>query len=82
MVKREPMVVIIDDEEDLLDLYEYNFSKRGYRVITFERAKNALEFIQQNKPDIILCDWMMPEMMAWSFVSESSLTSILPKFHS
>ncbi|MEO0895496.1 MAG: response regulator [Bacteroidota bacterium] len=62
MVKREQMVVIIDDEEDLLDLYEYNFSKRGFRVLTFNRASKALDYISQNRPDIILCDWMMPEM--------------------
>ncbi|MCI4668131.1 MAG: response regulator [Bacteroidia bacterium] len=65
MVK--PLVVIIDDEEDLLDLYEYNFAKRGFEVITFLRAKSALEFLQKNQPDIILCDWMMPDMDGLDF---------------
>ena len=64
---QEPLVVIIDDEEDLLDLYEYNFSKRGFRVITFDRAKIALEYITKDLPDIILCDWMLPDMDGLDF---------------
>lgn len=65
MVK--PQVVIIDDEEDLLDLYEYNFSKRGFEVLTFSRAQDALEFLYRQQPDIILCDWMMPGMNGLDF---------------
>lgn len=60
MVK--PKVVIIDDEEDLLDLYEYNFAKRGFEVLTFNRAKAAIDYLHSHQPDIILCDWMMPDM--------------------
>lgn len=64
---REPLVVIVDDEEDLLDLYEYNFAKRGFRVATFERAEAAFDFILEEEPQIILCDWMMPDMDGLEF---------------
>ncbi len=63
----EQLIVIIDDEEDLLDLYEYNFSKQGYRVVTFTRALQAIDFIRHNRPSIILCDWMMPELNGLDF---------------
>lgn len=56
------LVVIIDDEEDILDLLEYNFLREGFCVEAFNRAKPALEFVSRQKPDAILCDWMMPEM--------------------
>jgi two-component system phosphate regulon response regulator PhoB len=67
---REPKAIIIDDEEDLLDLYEYNFAKNGFQVITFSRAKQALAYLENNSPDIILCDWMMPEMDGLDFCKE------------
>lgn len=57
-----PLLVIVDDEEDLLELLAYNFQRRGYEVVSFTRAQPALEFIEQRRPDMVLCDWMMPEM--------------------
>jgi DNA-binding response OmpR family regulator len=57
-----PLLVIIDDEEDLLDLLTYNFERHGYQVAAFDRAAAAQEFIAQRRPDLVLCDWMMPEM--------------------
>lgn len=55
-------LVIIDDEEDLLDLFEYNFTRAGFRVAVFNRARPALSYIEDHQPDMILCDWMMPDM--------------------
>ncbi|MEZ4825386.1 MAG: response regulator [Bacteroidia bacterium] len=59
---KQRLVVIIDDEEDILDLLEYNFLREGFVVEAFNRAKPALDFVSKQKPDAILCDWMMPEM--------------------
>ncbi|MEL6696259.1 MAG: response regulator [Bacteroidota bacterium] len=59
---QQRLIVIIDDEEDLLDLYEYNFIKHGFEVATFNRASKALKYIKEQTPIAILCDWMMPEM--------------------
>lgn len=56
------LLLIIDDEEDLLDLFEYYFQQQGFEVEVFSRAKAALKFIEERVPDMILCDWMMPEM--------------------
>lgn len=58
----QPLVLIIDDEEDILDLLSYNFSRAGFRVAAFEEASPALDFLGANRPEAILCDWMMPEM--------------------
>ncbi|MEM6800658.1 MAG: response regulator [Bacteroidota bacterium] len=60
-------LVIIDDEEDLLDLMEYHFTKEGYEVYAFERANEAWEFMGKQRPDMILCDWMMPDMSGIDF---------------
>jgi len=56
------LLVIVDDEEDILDLLKYNFTIKGFEVETFSEAKGALAFVQERRPDVILCDWMMPGM--------------------
>ena len=58
----QPLVLIIDDEEDILDLLTYNFTRAGFRVAAFEEASPALNFLGSNRPEAILCDWMMPGM--------------------
>lgn len=55
-------LVIIDDEEDLLELLAYNFQRKGYEVVSFNRALPAMDYIRKERPDLVLCDWMMPEM--------------------
>lgn len=60
--QRQPLLVIIDDEEDILELLSYNFKREGYKVAAFERAALALDFLANHRPVAILCDWMMPGM--------------------
>jgi len=62
MQETTPLLVVIDDEEDLLDLFEYHFRKQGFEVKVFNRAQPALAFCEKRRPDLIMCDWMMPEM--------------------
>ena len=55
-------ILLVDDEEDILDLLEYNLSKEGFDVYT---AQNGIEAIKKAKdiiPSLILMDVMMPEM--------------------
>ncbi|WNJ17301.1 response regulator [Pontibacter sp. G13] len=77
---RSKMLVVIDDESDLLDLLEYNLLRQGFEVVTFERATHAYEFIKEQRPDLIVCDWMMPEMDGVEFCqklrSDLTLSSI------
>ena len=60
-------LIIIDDEKDLLDLMAYNFSRKGYEVFTFSHAQRAWDFLEETRPDLILCDWMMPEISGLDF---------------
>ena len=60
-------VWIVDDEPDIIDLLKYNLHKAGYSVKTFPDADPALAALNENQPDIILCDWMMPGMDGLSF---------------
>ncbi|MDX1445906.1 response regulator transcription factor [Lishizhenia sp.] len=55
-------VLIIDDEEDIRELIQYNLEKEGFEVSTAENGKLGLEKLKESKPDLILLDVMMPEM--------------------
>lgn len=55
-------ILVVDDEQDLLDLIEYNLKKEGYRVIKAENGVEALEIAKDQKPDLVLLDIMMPKM--------------------
>lgn len=55
-------ILVVDDEEDILELLEYNLSKEGYDVKTAENGKEAIEIAKSFIPHIILLDIMMPSM--------------------
>ncbi len=54
-------ILVVDDEKDIVEMLKYNLQKEGYKVITADNGKEALERAQQ-RPDLILLDIMMPVM--------------------
>ncbi len=55
-------MLIVEDEEALLDLLKFNFNKEGYKIDTATDGETALEKILHKPPDIIILDWMLPEL--------------------
>jgi two-component system alkaline phosphatase synthesis response regulator PhoP len=55
-------ILVVDDEQDLLDLIEYNLMKEGYRVLKAVNGIEALEVAKEQNPDLVLLDIMMPKM--------------------
>lgn len=55
-------LLIADDEENILILYKFEFEEDGYEVITAGSAVEALQLIDQEKPDLLIMDICMPEM--------------------
>lgn len=60
MAKRK--VLIVDDEDDILELLEYNLEQDGYKVYKAMDGEEAVAQAQEVKPDLILLDIMMPRM--------------------
>ena len=56
------IVVIIEDDLAISQMYRIKFESEGYEVETAENGKLGLELIEKMKPDIVLLDLMMPEM--------------------
>lgn len=55
-------VLVVDDEEDLLDLIEYNLRKEDFDVIKAEDGEEGIEMARRHTPDLVLLDIMMPKM--------------------
>jgi len=55
-------ILVVDDEPDLLKVISARLSGSGYEVSTATTAEKALEFLAQNKPDLILLDLLLPKM--------------------
>ena len=55
-------ILLVDDDEDILDLLEYNLTNEGYIVQTALNGKKAIEVANEFIPDLIILDVMMPEM--------------------
>lgn len=55
-------VLIVDDNAPLLNLYQIVFEREGYRVHKAENGREALERVNEEVPDVILLDVMMPDM--------------------
>lgn len=55
-------ILIVDDEEDIRTLLHYNLQKEGFKVDVVAHGLACLEFIQKEKPTLILLDVMMPQL--------------------
>ncbi|NIQ97394.1 MAG: response regulator transcription factor [Desulfuromonadales bacterium] len=53
-------ILVVEDEEDILALVHYNLVKAGYQVECVTSGEEAYQRAQQNLPDLILLDLMLP----------------------
>ncbi len=63
-------ILVVDDEDDLLDLVEYNLTREGYRIKTASTGEEALRKIREDPPDLILLDLMLPGMDGFDVCKE------------
>jgi DNA-binding response OmpR family regulator len=55
-------LIVIDDSHDILELLKYNFLTEGYEVKAFFSAVDALKYVTIENTDMVITDWMLPEM--------------------
>lgn len=59
---RQKKILIVDDEPDIVEILRYNLEKEGYATISAQNGIDAVSMAQQQKPDLILLDVMLPDM--------------------
>ena len=66
---RVPLLVIVDDEEMILgSLRSFLALETDYEVLTFSSPLKALESIRENQIDLVISDYLMPEMTGIEFL--------------
>jgi two-component system, OmpR family, alkaline phosphatase synthesis response regulator PhoP len=60
--KQTKTVLVADDELPLLNVLAAVLEYEGYRVVTATDGKEVLRRVSEEKPDVVLCDVMMPLM--------------------
>ncbi|MDD5108252.1 MAG: response regulator [Candidatus Omnitrophica bacterium] len=63
-------VLVVDDEVDYLALIQEHIESWGYDVLLAESGKEALAIIKEKKPDIVVLDYLMPNMDGTSVLKE------------
>jgi two-component system, OmpR family, phosphate regulon response regulator PhoB len=58
----KPAVLLVEDEAALCTLLRYNLEREGYRVFEARNGDEALTVIDEISPDLIVLDWMLPEI--------------------
>lgn len=57
-----PLVLLVDDEPAQRAMLSYNIEAQGYRTIAAADGEEALLLADEQRPDIILLDWMLPKL--------------------
>jgi two-component system phosphate regulon response regulator PhoB len=55
-------ILVVEDEQDLQRVLDYNLKQSGHEPIAATRGKDALEVARARKPDVILLDLMLPDL--------------------
>lgn len=62
-------IVIVEDEEDLLELLEYNLQKEGFETIGFLNTKNVVQILDEEEIDLLIMDRNLPGVEGSEFVA-------------
>ena len=58
----QPYVLVMEDEDALATLLQYNLEKEGYRVVVAADGEEGMLQIDERLPDLVLLDWMLPKL--------------------
>jgi DNA-binding response OmpR family regulator len=55
-------LLLVDDEEKMLEFMVPYLNQEGFQIVTAKTGKEALKKAKEHKPDLVVLDWMLPEM--------------------
>ena len=58
--QEQPSVLVVEDEPAQREVLRYNLEAEGFRVTSANNGEEALMLVDEQRPDIIVLDWMMP----------------------
>ncbi|MFQ5830045.1 MAG: PleD family two-component system response regulator [Candidatus Methylomirabilia bacterium] len=76
-------ILVVDDDPYMRELVDYNLRLEGYDVLLAPSGSDGISMAQEQAPDLILMDMMMPELdglQALSILKRHPATSHIPVF--
>ena len=64
MMREAPVIMLVDDDLDFLEMNRHVLETRGYRILCFSDPEKALAKIAQDRPDLVITDLMMNRLDA------------------
>jgi len=61
-------IMLVDDDQDFIQLLEFDLKKHGYEVMTAGNGEEGLERLKTEKPALIILDIKMPKVDGYTFV--------------
>ncbi len=58
----QPHILVVEDEDALSELLQYNLKKEGFRVSMAADGEEALMLVEERQPDVVILDWMLPKV--------------------
>ena len=58
----QPHVLVVEDEDALAELLQYNLKKEGFRVSVAADGEEAMMLVEERQPDVVVLDWMLPKI--------------------
>ena len=68
-------IVVIDDYYDIAELLKHNLLNEGFEVKVFYNAVDALKYVNIENTDLVITDWMLPEMDGLEFCKNLKMSS-------
>ncbi|MEM1342828.1 MAG: response regulator, partial [Pseudomonadota bacterium] len=60
MAGDQPTVLLVEDEPAQREVLAYNLEAEGFRVAKAENGEEGLLLVDEEAPDVIVLDWMLP----------------------
>ena len=70
MPKKKIKILVVEDEEFLLQLYEMKLEESGYDVLMASNGAEGFSLAQLEKPDLILLDLLMPDVDGYGMLKQ------------
>ncbi len=77
-MNKKKKVLIVDDDTNICELLRLYIDKDGFDTAIANTGSQALKLFEQEKPDLVLLDIMLPELDGWQVCREIRKTSQIP----
>ena len=63
-------ILLVEDDKDLLNLMNKKLTEVGFKVASVETGRQALDYLKQEKPDLVLLDILLPDIDGLSVLNQ------------